>query len=145
MWGKIDDSFAWHPKILKAGPLAGWMFIAGLCYCNRHLTNGKIPKAAVPSLANWSGIGVFNGMHGEDVTPEMCENQLTSVGLWDDKEDHFLVHDYRDFNFTKRQVQLLRAQWRRRQSKHRAKLSRRDSRVNHPLPVPVLSKDKRSL
>ncbi len=39
-WIKIDDQFSDHPKIIEAGPLAGWLYVSSLCYCGRYLTDG---------------------------------------------------------------------------------------------------------
>ena len=49
-WVKLDDHFAEHPKVVQAGPVAGFLFVAALCYANRHLTNGFIPAAQVTAL-----------------------------------------------------------------------------------------------
>jgi hypothetical protein len=49
-WIKLDDSFPDNPKIMKAGEDAAWLYVCGLCYCARFLTDGFIPKVAVPRL-----------------------------------------------------------------------------------------------
>ena len=49
-WFKMDDQFPTHPKVMRAGPAAAWLYIAGGCYCTRHLTDGLIPRVVVPTL-----------------------------------------------------------------------------------------------
>ena len=44
-WIKIDDQFADHPKVLQAGPLASWLYVCGLTYSGRYLTDGWVPSA----------------------------------------------------------------------------------------------------
>jgi hypothetical protein len=46
-WSKIDDQFYDHPKIVAAGPLGTALFVCGLSYCSRHLTDGFISTAQV--------------------------------------------------------------------------------------------------
>lgn len=85
-WVKIDDGFVSHPKAQAAGPLGRELFIAGLCWCATHLTDGKIPKTVVPLLA--ATAGVKSGL----------ARTLVDVGLWHDRGDHYSVHDFLDYN-----------------------------------------------
>jgi hypothetical protein len=50
-WVRLDDQFADHPKVTTAGPLAGWLYVCGLLYAARYLTDGFIPTAHVARLA----------------------------------------------------------------------------------------------
>ena len=54
-WVKLDDQFSDHPKLLKVGPLAGWLWVSSLAYSSRYLTDGFIPEEAVPRLINLLG------------------------------------------------------------------------------------------
>jgi hypothetical protein len=49
-WVRIDDQIAHHPKMLRAGPAACWLFVAGLAYCARYRTDGLIPAEVVATL-----------------------------------------------------------------------------------------------
>jgi hypothetical protein len=51
-WVKIDDGFADHPKVIEAGPMASWLFLCGLTYCSRQLTDGFIPAGQLRRLAD---------------------------------------------------------------------------------------------
>jgi hypothetical protein len=83
-WVKLDDQFADHPKVLAAGPLAGWLYIAGLCYCARQLTDGLIPEGVARRLAD---------------VPNAPKHiaALVRVGLWEQAEGDYRVHDYLDY------------------------------------------------
>jgi hypothetical protein len=50
-WIQIEDNFAYNPKMIKAGPEATVLFIGGLCYANRDLTDGFILKELLPCIA----------------------------------------------------------------------------------------------
>ena len=51
-WVKLDDGFPEHPKLIQAGAAAGWLYVAALCYSARNLTDGHIPAAVLPRLAD---------------------------------------------------------------------------------------------
>ncbi len=86
-WVKLDDQFADHPKVLMAGPLASWLYVCGLTYCSRLLTDGFIPTAQVRRLAD------------VDNAQELA-NKLVEVGLWDIVDNGFQIHDYLQYNPT---------------------------------------------
>lgn len=77
-WVKIDDGFADHPKVVAAGALASWLFVCGLTYCSRQLTDGFIPSGQVRKLA--------------DVDDAVALAQvLITVGLWEKVEGGYRV------------------------------------------------------
>lgn len=86
-WAKIDDRFPRHPKVLRAGGDAAWLYVAGLCYANEHLTDGRIPALAVPTLTDRK-------------RPLELAEKLVSVRLWERDGEDFLIHDYHDENET---------------------------------------------
>lgn len=85
MWVKLDDDFYVHPKVVMAGPEAAYLYVAGLCFCGKHLTDGVIPKAMVPTLAN----------HRK---PLDLAATLVKVRLWVDDGDNYIVNGYHDYN-----------------------------------------------
>jgi hypothetical protein len=91
MWVKLDDKFPRHPKVLQAGPLAAWLYVCGLVYCGQFLTDGVVPKAVVPTLAD------FGSVPGAPSIAELVE-QLLSVGLWERVPGGYRIHDYLDYN-----------------------------------------------
>jgi hypothetical protein len=95
-WVKLDDGFPDHPKIDAAGPEAAWLYVAGLCWCSRQLTDGTIAKTRVARLTSLRN-------------PTKAAAALVQVGLWVDEGDVFAVNDYHDYNPTKDAVVERRA------------------------------------
>ncbi len=116
-WVRLDDQFPDHPKIDQAGPLAGWLYVCGLAYCNRQLTDGFIPKGTMPRLSSVP-------------SPAKHAAALVAAGLWDIVEGGWQIHDYHDFQPTREKVLAERAAATARQQKRRA--SRRDNAVTSP-------------
>lgn len=114
-WVKLDDQFARHPKVLSAGPLAGWLYIAGLCYANGYLTDGFIPLAAVRTLADFTHISTETASIGDfgsimdEANPEALACHLVACGLWEEVDSGFLIHDYLDYNPAAESVRTARA------------------------------------
>lgn len=100
-WVKLDDHFAEHPKIATAGPLAGWLHVCALCYCNRHLTDGFIPARVLGTLVDFTGI---NDEANGEAKPKQLASVLLAVGLWEAAEGGYLIHDYLDYNPSRDEV-----------------------------------------
>jgi len=109
VWVKLDDDFYDHPKVARLPPeymlpCVG-LHVLTLCWCNRHLTNGVVPRGQVFRLA-----GDLAGLlHCS--TPEPLINQLIDVGMWEvdewDSQGHassYHIHDYLVYQPTKDQV-----------------------------------------
>lgn len=96
-WVKIDDKIRTHPKLLKAGPVASWLWICGLSYCADYLTDGAIPVEAIESL------GVPSRFK-----PRELATRLTAVGLWIQEPDGFRVHDYHKYQLSREEVDRIR-------------------------------------
>ncbi len=113
MWVKLDDHFVDHPKVLQVGPLAGWLFVAGLCYANRLLTDGFIPANQVTRLVTRNGNGNVTGL-----VHKLCE-----AGLWSSVTvkgaKGFLIHDFLKYQPSKKKVMRERKQAAQRQEKWR--------------------------
>lgn len=104
---KVHDGLPDHPKIIEAGGEAGWLYICGLAYASRQLTDGVISKRLVPRLTDGS-------------KPEASASALVRVGLWHDGEhdcpkcpaagvDSYVIHDYLDHQRSASEVADLRA------------------------------------
>lgn len=156
-WVRIDDAYADHPKLAAVGPLGQALWLAGLAYCNRNLTDGFIPWAASQSLLAWQyleppknglrrrmTIGVGSGLSGEDVTTDYVIELLLDVGLWESMDDGYYVHDYPDYQPSKAEVVEEREKTRDRVRKFRnAPSNATGNAVTNavetlpPVPVPV--------
>ncbi len=135
MWVRLDDGFTRHPRMIAAGLHGRGLFIAGLCYCGTHLTDGMIPKAAFQMLCAEAGV------------PAKTWQRLIDVGSWVDKGDHIEVHDFLVYNPSRAKVLGDREAGAARQRK--ARESRSTSRVtdeatdgvsprdpSRPVPIP---------
>lgn len=100
-WVKLDDHFAEHPKIATAGPLAGWLHVCALCYCNRHLTDGFIPARVLGTLTDFTGI--TDEANGE-AKPKQLASVLLDVGLWEEADGGYQIHDYLEYNPSRDEV-----------------------------------------
>jgi hypothetical protein len=99
-WVRLDDTFPEHPKLVQAGPTAGWLWLVGLAYCARYLTDGRIPAATVPRLAR-DTIATR--------TRQRCVKTLVKVGLWErDTNGDIHVHDYLEYQPSRAEVLQMR-------------------------------------
>jgi hypothetical protein len=154
-WVKVDDLITEHEKCVGLSANAWCLWLHGLTYCSRNLTDGKIPK---PMLGRLSGLS----------KPAAAARELVDAGLWDDIENAFWVHDYLDHQESREKVDAKRAAAAERQREWRDKKksqekSQRDSDVsdgvgyttpetetptdvsNPPTPLPIVpSVDNRS-
>lgn len=120
-WFKLDDQFFSHPKVLRAGPDATLLYISGGCYAAKHLTDGLIPKCAVPTLTTLT-------------RPQKLADQLVHVGLWHELSDDYEMHDYLRYNPSRHEIESRReaaaeraGKGGRRSAELRAKDSRDDA------------------
>ena len=49
-WAKFDDQFPEHPKVRAVGPLGLALHTAAVCYCARHLTDGRLSASVADAL-----------------------------------------------------------------------------------------------
>lgn len=121
-WVKLDDQFPDHPKALACTAEAMWLHICGLCWCARHLTDGRIPRNAVPRLAVVK-------------KPYDCAAELVAAGIWLEVDGGFEVHDYLKFQPSKSQVESQRQSQRDRQRDSRARRGVSASTPTRPDPT----------
>lgn len=107
-WMKIDDGIFDHPKILRAGGDATLLYLAGIAYASRNLTDGFIPLVKLATLT-------------DRAKPEKLANHLIKIGLWELAEDGFAVKDYLQYQRAKSTVVQQRETAKKRVSSHRAK------------------------
>lgn len=105
-WVKLDDTFTDHPKVLAVGDEAAWLYVAGLCHCSRHLTDGFIAEAVLGRLT------------GLPAPAEMAA-RLVTHGLWDTTTGGWLVHDYAEHQRTRAEVEAEREKGKQRAARSR--------------------------
>lgn len=96
-WVSIDDKMPEHPKVVAAGEPAFVLFVCGLAYSNRHLTDGHIPQDVVCRLVNGTAL--------------KRAAALVRVGLWDvdNERGGWTIHDYLDYQPSREKVLSVRA------------------------------------
>lgn len=104
---KVHDGLPDHPKIVKAGGEAAWLYVCGLAYASRQLTDGVIPKPLALRLTDGSNL-------------EANASALLRVGLWHEsghdcpkcppaESDTYVIHDYVIHQRSASEVEDLRA------------------------------------
>src|SRR5262245_10798864 len=109
-WVRLDDGFADHPKIKRAGPLATWLHVAGLCYASRYSTDGHLPVEVIPTLASFQDLVV---------QVQTLVDRLVEVKLWERAEGGFVIHDFLDYNPSAEKVKAEREAARQRMQAQR--------------------------
>jgi len=122
-WVRIEDAVTEHRKHLKAGPAACWLWVCGIAYCQRQLSDGFIPVEALPFL------GVRRGARA-------LADRLVAVGLFERTDAGYRVHDYFDFNDT-REAALLKVDAARDQRRQAGLASARARLVQRNVNGPV--------
>jgi hypothetical protein len=127
-WVRIDDHFDEHPKLARVGPLGWGLWLKGLAYCNRNLTDGFIPRAVAHSMSDFElvdhddrlyRLGAACGMSGDDITSEWVIGFLLDAGLWHSVAGGYEIHDYAEYQPTKAEVEAERAKVAARVNRHR--------------------------
>jgi hypothetical protein len=106
VWVRLADDFPHHPKILKAGPLAGWLWACGLAYANRYATDGLIPLEQVRLL-------------GDVPDADVVAKRLVQVGLWEVVGGGYQIHDFAAYQPSSHEVKREREAAARRQAEYR--------------------------
>lgn len=93
----LDDDFPNHPKVVLAETFhdrAPWLYVAGLGYCRKYLTGGKIPPLMVPTLVrNYKPTmttGLTAAVLWEEVTETDKDGNKVTIG--------YQIHDYEERN-----------------------------------------------
>lgn len=143
-WVRIDDHFDEHPKLANVS-CAGWgLWMAGLAYCNRNLTDGFIPWSKAKGLVSnevvdddgsvWT-LARTSGMGGEDLETDWLIDLLVREGLWITVYDGgritgYRIHDYDDYQPSKEEVLAERKKNAKRQAEFRKRHKRRNGESN---------------
>jgi hypothetical protein len=121
-WVRLDDNFADHPKVITLSDTAFRLYIEGLCYSNRQLTDGLIP------------FGVYAKMSKEDDAQFLIE-----AGLWLEDAKGYRIRSYEEYQPTRKKVEQKRTEAKERLKKFRDKKGNEieTQKKRHPQPNPT--------
>ena len=132
VWVRLDDHFDQNPKIASVGPAGIAMWVCGIAYCNRNLTDGFIPWAVARNLISFEWLSADTTGDEEkwpierlastsdlDTTEDYVMaypmrgynviQMLLHARLWEEVANGYRIHDYTDFQPTKAEVEAERA------------------------------------
>ena len=115
MWTKLDDNLLDHPKVIDAGErlgpngpaLALGVYVIGLLWSNRHLSDGHLPAAVVKRFSHVA-------------KPIEVATELVRAGLWEKNGAGYTIHDFAEYNFAARDVKARRHRERDRKRRERS-------------------------
>lgn len=128
-WARYESGFRTHPKIHRVEPAlrpaAIALHLVATCYSAELLTDGFVPQDVLPAIAREAGIDLE--CHGVTVSETVVESMLRN-GLLDRRKNGYAVHDYLEYNPSKRDVLKRRKGEAQRQADKRKKsVSPRDN------------------
>jgi hypothetical protein len=89
VWFKVDDQLHSHPKAVKAGSRAMGLWVRLGSWCGNHLTDGAFPESIVRQF---------------DTDTEGLRS-LVDAGLAEHLEgDRYQLHDFLDYNYSRKQA-----------------------------------------
>lgn len=111
-WVKLTDDWYDDDAMASVGPLGLAMWVTGLSWCARNLTDGRIPHRQARKLIDLQGIAV----DGEPLLADQVASQLVEAGVWSRMADGYLVRNYLKYQPSREKVLGDRAKDRERKS-----------------------------
>lgn len=102
---QLDDNYGDHPKVARLSDAAYRLHTNGIIFCARLLTDGRIDCEDVPGLVR---------KFRRAALVELVERRM-----WTPVEDHYLIHDYLDWNPSRSEVERRRSAAAKRQAEWR--------------------------
>lgn len=102
-WVKFDDQMPENPKVEDLSDRAFRVYVEGIAYCSRTLSDGLIPATKARKLG---------------ATPKVVQ-ELVESRLWHLNGAGFRVNDYLKYNPSRDQVEKRRADGAKRMQKWR--------------------------
>jgi hypothetical protein len=117
-WVRVSDDFYDNPKMLDAGSVGRDLYWHGMAFCNRNLTDGRIPMGRALTLVDYTDAAVLvgnAGVDGVECAPIAVE-RLLDAGLWHANGHdcpecaqpgprHYIVHDYLKYQPSRGQIE----------------------------------------
>src|SRR5262249_47185733 len=94
-WMRLDDAAMSNLKIMRLSDSAFRLWIKGLCYCQQHLTDGRIPREVLREI----------GAKRKDADELSTPNVEGKAPLWEPIDGFgFQVHDFLDWNESRDEI-----------------------------------------
>lgn len=116
-WFAVDDGFDNHPKIRKAGNAAAGLFCRLGAYSARHNTEGVIPGPVARDYGTAAQLRKLT-----DLSMLHAEGHACRGCVQPDKGD-YVIHDFLEYNRSKKEVTAAREAGAERQRRRRARLA----------------------
>lgn len=108
---RLDDGAMSHLKILRLSDSAFRLWVKALCYCQQHLTDGRIPREALSLL----------GAKRADVDKLSTPQVEGKAPLWEPIPGFgFQVHDFLQWNDSREEILEKRKRGKKRVTEHRS-------------------------
>jgi hypothetical protein len=98
VWVRLEDDIADNPKLAAVDDHAFAVYVCGLAYCNRNLTDGLIPTGIGLTLRHCGG------------KAKQAIMALVTARLWEPVDGGWRVHDFLDYQPSRRKVETERSQ-----------------------------------
>jgi hypothetical protein len=108
-WVKIDDGFFDNPTNRDLGSAGRDLFLAGLCYCAKGLTDGHISRRDLPLILAQAQVR------------KSTVTKLIEAGRWIDRGDHLEVAEYLTYQPSRARVEADREAAKERQRRARTR------------------------
>lgn len=118
-WFAVDDGFDNHPKIRKAGNAAAGLFCRLGSYASRNATEGVIPGpvardyGTAAQLRKLTELGMLHG-YGHTCDSDDCGQP---------EKGGFVIHDYLQYNRSRKEIETARKAGVERQRRRRQRLA----------------------
>jgi hypothetical protein len=141
-WIRLDEDFPDHPKIIAAGPLAAWLHVKAIGYCNRYLTDGFVPRAKARTLESWEDVTPLRDAYATDaLTSEKVSDhliqRLVAAAMWRVVDGGYQIHDYLKFQPSREKVLAEREAERLRKERWRANKEEKSRTASDDCPEDV--------
>jgi hypothetical protein len=102
----MDENFTDHPKVQRLSNEAFRLYVSGLCYANRFLTDGRVGCLLVEMLAVTALHRVPPAALGMPTAKSLAA-ELVSAGLWDVaiQPGDFVIHDFNNYQPTREEYE----------------------------------------
>lgn len=130
-WIKLDNNFPDHPKVLSLTDEAFRLYVAGLCYSSRYLTDGVLSEAVVDRL--------LPARTRENISKS--SEQLEANDLWLRRENCWEIAGYSEHQSSKEEVEQAKQANRERVAKWREKQQRANGITNALVMTPDIDID----